>query len=943
MTPERWRQVEQLFEEVLTREPESRAAFLAQATGADEEIRHAVETLLAQASAIASPDPSPSPYLSEAAPSTSLPEGFRLGPYEIAGVLGSGGMGKVYRAVDTRLGRRVAVKVSTDLPGANFKREARAISALNHPHICTLYDVGPNYLVMELVEGESLAQRLERGALPTGEALRFGAQIAEALAAAHACGVIHRDLKPGNIMLTLIGVKVLDFGLAKITPSTAGVVSYTTTTETVIQPGTVQGTLAYMAPEQLEGAECDARSDIFSLGLVLYEIATGRRAFAAASQATLIGEILHSTPDLAVLHPPGLRAVVEKCVAKRSADRWQTADEVREALQLVEKVPSAALAEMRGGVPRSSRHLWTRSIAMAAIAILVGVTAAGLWMRMRIGLRASAAPTIVQLGDFTGIAQQPSLSPDGGHIAFSWNGVDPQNFDVYVKSFGADGAMKGTALRLTTDPANDFAPAWSPDGRSIAFLRQVNGGEHYLVLIVPALGGQERRLTQITLPNTSQLSGPYLAWLGDSRSLVVTDTAAAGGANALFLLSVESGERRQITFPPAGEIGDHCVSISPDGSHLLFSRVGLRPEWSGKDYTLLLRKDAASAASTDAVEAAVNQCGAWTSDGQRIVYPAGLGMWTVPAALRGAAPQLVVETGRGTSWPTVARDGSRMAYARKVGGNLDIWQLPVSAAGEAAGTATRFVSSSRDQFSPVFSPDGSKVAFVSGRADASEIWICNRDGSKCSQLTWTASANTGDPSWSPDGRSLVYYSTQGGRARIYTIPAQGGDAHAITAADADSTHPAWSHDGKWIYFNARQGGQFQIWKVLAQGGDPVQLTQQGGYAPAESPDGRWLYYLASGDQQAGLWRMLAGRKPEQVLPSILFHNFVVTAHGIYFIAATEPAPSLQFLNLSSGRTSVIATVHSSYSGLTVSPDARTIQYTQTAPATSQIYTIENFR
>jgi eukaryotic-like serine/threonine-protein kinase len=941
MTPERWRRVEQLFQEALTREPENRAPLLAQAAGADEEIRHAVEMLLAQASPIANPEPSPSPYLSEAAPST-LPEGFRLGPYEIAGMLGVGGMGKVYRGLDTRLGRPVAIKISTDLPGANFKREARAISALNHPHICTLYDVGPNYLVMELVEGESLAQRLERGALPTNEALRYGVQIAEALAAAHARGIIHRDLKPGNIMLTSTGVKVLDFGLAKITPHTAGVVSYTTTTETVIQPGTVQGTLAYMAPEQLEGAECDACSDIFSFGLILYEVATGRRAFAAASQATLIGDILHRTPDLSVLYPPGLKAVVEKCVAKLSAERWQTADEVREALQLVEKVPSASLAEMRAGVAHSSRHLWTRVLAVAAIVILVGVTAAGLWMRMR-GPRTAGLPTIVRLGDFTGVVQQPSLSPDGSHIAFSWNGVDPQNFDVYVKSFGAEGAMKGMPLRLTTDPADDFAPAWSPDGRSIAFLRQVNGGDRYLVLLVPALGGLERRLTEITLTNTSQLSGPYLAWLGDSQSLVVTDRATSDGASALFLLSVENGERRQITFPTAGEIGDHCVSISPGGSHLLFNRVGLRPEWSGKDYILSLGKGAASAAFKDAAEASADQCGAWTSDGLRIVYPSGLGMWTIRAAVSGAAPQLVVETGRGTSWPSVARNGSRMAYARKVGGNLDIWQLPVSAAGEAAGTATRFVSSSRDQFSPAFSPDDSKVAFVSGRGDTSEIWICNRDASSCSQLTWTGSANTGDPSWSPDGRSIAYYSTLAGHARIFTISAQGGDAHAITPADVDSTHPSWSHDGKWIYFNARQGDQFQIWKISPQGGHPVQLTQQGGYAPAESPDGRWLYYVASGDQQAGLWRMRDGGKPEQVLPSILFHNFMVTAHGIYFIANAEQGPSIQFLDPSSGRTHVLAPVHSGYTGLAASRDARTVLYTQTAPATSQIYTIENFR
>ena len=939
MTPERWRRVEQLFQEALTREPESRSAFVAQADGADEEIRHAVEMLLAQSS----PHTSPTLYSQEAAPATTLPDGFRLGPYEIAGVLGSGGMGKVYRGLDTRLGRPIAIKISAELPGANFKREARAISALNHPHICTLYDVGPNYLVMELVEGETLSQRLDRGALAVSEVLRFGAQIAEALAAAHARGIVHRDLKPGNIMLTSTGIKVLDFGLAKIPVQTAEPVSYTTTTQSLIQPGTIQGTLAYMAPEQLEGAECDAPADLFSLGLILYEMATGRRAFAAASQASLIGDILHRAPDLSVLHPPGLKAIVEKCLAKKPADRWQSADEVKQALQLVERVPTASLAEMRGGIRRPSPRLLTRILSLVAIVILVGATVGALWMRIR-QPHAAGPLVVVPLGDFTGMVDQPSLSPDGTHVAFSWNGVDPKNFDVYVKPVGSGGAMKGTPLRLTTDPADDFAPSWSPDGSTIAFLRQVNGGDHYLVLLVSALGGLERRLTEVTLADTSQLTGPYLAWLSDSQSLVVTDFAASGEGNALFLLSTRTGERRQITFPSPGDIGDHCVTASPDGHHLFFRRAGIRPEWSGKTYILTLDNNAPAGRHEDVVEVPSNQCAAWTADGESIVYPSGLAMWTLTVMTAGRAPKLVVETGRGSNWPTVARSGSRMAYARKVGGNLDIWRLPVSAEGEVSGTAAKFVSSSRDQFSPAFSPDGTKVAFSSGRAEVSEIWVCDRDGSGCGQLTWTGSANTGDPAWSPDGKFIAYYSTLGGRARIYTISAQGDDAHALTSPERDALHPSWSHDGKWIYYTSPQSGVEQVWKIAPNGGVAVQVTQQGGYAPAESPDGRWLYYAGSRGKEAALWRMrVSGGKPEQVLPSVLFHNFAVATRGIYFIAGSGEGSAIQYFAFASGQTHTVSPVRSGYTGLAISPDAKTILYTETAPATSQIYIIDNFR
>jgi eukaryotic-like serine/threonine-protein kinase len=939
MTPERWRQVEQLFQEALTREPEGRGAFLAQIAGGDEEIRHAVERLLAQSS----PHTSPIPYLQEAAPTTTLPDGFRLGPYEIAGVLGSGGMGKVYRGLDTRLGRPVAIKISAELPGANFKREARAISALNHPHICTLYDVGPNYLVMELVEGESLAQRLDRGALPVNEVLRFGAEMAEALGAAHARGIVHRDLKPGNIMLTTIGIKVLDFGLAKVTVQAAEAVSYSTTTQSVIQPGMIQGTLAYMAPEQLEGAECDGRTDIYSFGLILYEMATGRRAFAAASQATLIGDILHRVPDLSVLHPAGLKAIVEKCLQKKPADRWQSGDEVRQALQLVEKVPTASLAEMRGGVTRSSRRFLTKALSVAAIVILLGGTGVALWLRTW-RPHASRSVSVAPLGDYAGMVQQPSLSPDGSHVAFSWNGADQQNFDVYVKPIGAGVALKGMPLRLTTDPADDFAPAWSPDGSSIAFLRQVNEGNHYLVLLVPALGGLERRLTEVTLADTSQLTGPYLAWLPDSQSLVITDTARAGEGNALFLLSISTGKRQQITFPPAGDIGDHCVSASLHGESLLFRRATLQPEWSGKAYVLTVGRDMPSAGHDDTVEAPANQCAVWTSDGQRIVYAQGLGMWELPVGKSGEAPKLLVETGRGSNWPSVAANGSRMAYARKIGGDLELWRVAVTEDGRVSGAAAKFASAWRDEFTPAYSPDGAKVAFTAGRAEVSEIWVCNRDGSGCSQLTWTDSANTGDPSWSPDGRSIAYYSTAGGRARIYTIAAQGGDAHAVTSADADSIHPSWSHDGKWIYFTSRQTGAYQVWKIAQEGGRPVQVTQNGGYAPVESPDGRWLYYVSDADKEAGLWRVrVSGEKPEQVLPSVLFHNFAVAARGIYFIARSDQGPAIQFLNFASGQTRVVAPVRSGYTGLAVSPDARTILYTETSPATSQIYVIDNFQ
>ena len=266
MTPSRWQQIEELYHAALECEPGERAALLARA---DPELRREVESLLAQESGATPLDHPAWEGAASLLGSTVavLTPGTQLGPYKIEGPLGSGGMGEVFRAVDTRLGRAVAIKTSQEQFSARFDREARAISSLNHPHICTLYDVGPNYLVMELCEGETLAARLKRGKLSIQETLRYGAQIADALAAAHAKGIMHRDLKPGNIMLGKAGVKVLDFGLAKSPQD-----------DTLTGTRMVMGTPAYMAPEQREGKECDARTDIYSLGLVLYEMATGKRA-----------------------------------------------------------------------------------------------------------------------------------------------------------------------------------------------------------------------------------------------------------------------------------------------------------------------------------------------------------------------------------------------------------------------------------------------------------------------------------------------------------------------------------------------------------------------------------------------------------------------------------------------------------------------------------------
>src|SRR5215469_10015190 len=344
MTPERWQRIETLYHSALEHEPAQRFSFLDQACGSDRELRREVEPLLAQHASRDGPLDRPALDTGAEPTQTQLAIGSQLGPYKISGSLGAGGMGQVYKARDTRLGREVAIKILSERFSDRFEREARAVAALNHQHICTLYDVGPDYLVMELVEGETLAERLKKGALSMEQTLQFGIQIAEALVAAHAKGITHRDLKPGNIMLAKSGVKVLDFGLAK-----------SHCDETVTATQAVMGTPAYMAPEQREGKDCDARTDIFALGLVLAEMATGQRTAPAAE------------PQLDSL-PAKFAHVIDRCLAQDPDDLWQTARDIKSELEWAGKPTAtsppaehprrdfASLARARGDRQSRPRH-----------------------------------------------------------------------------------------------------------------------------------------------------------------------------------------------------------------------------------------------------------------------------------------------------------------------------------------------------------------------------------------------------------------------------------------------------------------------------------------------------------------------------------------------------------------------------------------------------------
>jgi serine/threonine protein kinase len=503
MRPDRWQQVEQLYHSALERESIARDVFLREACQEDEELRCEVRSLLDQTE------------------SGLLNHPLQLGPYRIVGVIGAGGMGTVYQARDTRLDRMVAIKVSEARFSARFEREAHAVAALNHPHICTLYDVGPNYLVMEYVEGQPL-----HGPMPVAQALRLAIQIADALDAAHRKGIIHRDLKPGNVLVTRSGVKLLDFGLAKMAETAPGEEESTRTLQPKTEEGMIVGTTAYMSPEQAEGKPVDTRSDIFSFGSVLYEMLTGKPAFRGNSRMSTLSAILKEEPQPASSIrkeiPHDLEKIVTRCLRKDAARRYQHMDDVKVALEEVKEESDSGSAAIKTAPPRR-RWVWAALLAM--------LLAAGFFAWRTWWSPSSAKPLrAVALTTSPGAKSSPSFSPDGNYVAFAWNGPKQDNFDIYVQQIGA-----GPPLRLTTDPRNDYNPVWSSDGRWIAFLRsqssspgagrkgsipQVGTSE---LRLVPPLGGPERKLAEVRT-GQSYYFATYLAWCPDSDCVVVTDS-----------------------------------------------------------------------------------------------------------------------------------------------------------------------------------------------------------------------------------------------------------------------------------------------------------------------------------------------------------------------------------------------------------------------------------
>ena len=772
----------------------------------------------------------------------SLSSGTRLGPYEILAAIGAGGMGEVYRARDTRLERTVAVKV---LPAhlstspevrQRFEREAKTISSLSHPHICALYDVGNQdgveFLVMEYLEGETLSERLAKGPLPFDQVLRYGLEIADALDKAHRQGIVHRDLKPGNVMLTKSGVKLLDFGLAKaIAPaasrSGASLTALPTQARDLTQEGTILGTFQYMAPEQLEGREADGRTDIFAFGAVLYEMATGKKAFSGRSQASLISSIMTSEPppasSVAPTAPTAFDRVVRTCLAKDPDDRWQTAHDIAVQLKWIQEGGSAiGPAPAVPGRRRAARFLpWV--LAAVATVGLVAVLARD-WRRSsvrapvtRFSVLAPEKTVFTPPGELS--STQVALSPDGRTLAFVAHAGGSRPL-LWLRPLDS---LTAVPLSGTEDALHPF---WSPDGRSLAFFTPTS------LKRVEASGGAPQRLSEV-------VAGRGGAW---SREGVIVFAHSA--PTPLSRVPDTGGEPQPATDLDVtrGEDRHRYPSFLPDGKRFLFWARSTKRENTGIYVASLDSRKARFIVKSESM-------GQYSPPGHLLTVQQGM-LVAYPfdeksAQVRGNPVRIAegVLTGNPPGYAPFSVAGTTLAYSTPYARSRQLVWFDRS--GRRLGT----VGEPGDYSTPRLSRDEKRIA-VAIREESkinTDIWVFDSTRGTWSRLTFDPAAERA-PLWSPDSSRIVFTSASAGILDMYEKPASGsGEPRLVVRSDTDKFPTDWTRDGRFFVYHTFGGGStWDIWVAPTDGGKPFPLfsskfTEAQGQV---SPDGRWIAYAS---------------------------------------------------------------------------------------------------
>jgi serine/threonine protein kinase len=896
----------------------------------------------------------------------SLAKGTKLGPYEVLSPLGAGGMGEVYRASDTKLRRDVALKVLPEAFARNtermarFEREAQVLAALNHPQIASIYGLedssGVRALVMELVEGPTLADRISRGPMALEEVLPMSRQIAEALEYAHEHGIVHRDLKPGNIKVTPDGaVKLLDFGLAKALESDfadADISKSPTITMAATRDGIIIGTAAYMSPEQAKGKVVDKRADIWSFGCVLYEMLTGKTAFSGETTTDILAAVVRAEPPWERLprQTPGrIRELLRRCLQKESRARLQSIGDAR--IEIEEALRDQAKGATVETLAPATGRAWGLGAA-ALIGVLAGVLLA--WGIMRTARsKESSVPHLSSVARLThdpDYSQSPTWSPDGTMLAFSSNRSG--NYEIYVRRVEG-----GQEVNVTNDPAQDIQPDFSPDGNSIAFVStrssrtgmvqigstsgfdsRTFGGDIWLV---PALGGQARLMAR---------DGNFPAWNpGGSKVLYVSGRE---NHRALMEVTADGGAPRSVLPAESSNWEVVRAQYSPSGRWITFEnydgQILIMPASGGQPRQLLK-----------------GQSHVWDPSGQRLYYAA--------PGFSGGTRLLSVETDeragklKGDPKPaglvtailrdlTISSDGRHVA-ATELESSLNLTRLPLNASGEAPAGPEEMLSRGQVyDHGPAVSPDNKTVAYVSNRLGHNELWILHLDTRHLERLQlpghdlgewgpewfpdgrklkatrvsadgksslWVVSAdgshaeelvppavdmlptNEGVPV-SPDGRTLTYSMMSGEFYQFFNFDTATRQSKQLTFTPGDKYSGFWSPDGGWLVYSSNAGGTVQLWKMPATGGTPEQLTKGDDRVRHMfySRDGRWLYFQPN---HQNIYRMPAmGGAAQQVThfseSTLFIEEPTISPDGRYlYYTRSNGGSSLWLLTISTGK------------------------------------------
>ncbi len=799
----------------------------------------------------------------------TLTPGTRLGPYEIVDLLGAGGMGEVYRARDTRLDRTVALKTLAQKIATNtmarerFEREARAISALNHPNICTLFDVGTHdgteYLVMELLDGEPLSQRLSKGALSPESAARIGAGIADALTKAHRSSIVHRDLKPGNVILTKSGPKLLDFGLARKAAEESSHDSTTIVEKAITADGMILGTLPYMAPEQLEGRPADERTDIFALGAVLYEMVTGKRAFNAASQASLISKIMTEQPqpivELQPVVPSELRRVIMKCMAKDPDERWQCAADVASELRFLEEKET----EAAGAAPKKSAVMaWAVAAACAVIAIVLGALLARRPAPAENTFRFGVPPPPHSFLNFGLSTSSIAISPDGSKL------VVPARDRGTARVMWLYDLARGTSKQLDLPPDSQ-APLWSPDERSLAFvsgskLRKIaldegtsqsicdvsSGGMRASwtpdgtilfsqdlasggILAVPATGGTPRKVAQV--PDAIDSIAPCA--IGATRHFLFL-VIEKNNKGSIWIGSLDGGKpRRLISDAGTPKYQAPFLTFVREGT-LFVQRFNERK----------LDVEGAAVPLADAVlYYAPNGSAHYSIAGDTLVWAGSQQLTSLTwidrtgHVLGEALPPNSFAAGR------ISPDGRHYVAAIV---NTRVLMGDIYMADLTKKSLTRMTFGDHDHTRPIWSHDSHSIAFAASLDGPPSIFIQPLSGGEERSVTKPSRIQRPED-WLADGR-ILFSTDQPKTGTDIFITTTDGTVAPWLQTPATDNNPRISPDQKWVAYTSDDSGRYEVYVApLDHHTDRVRVSTDGGGAPAWSRDGRELYFVSGPD------------------------------------------------------------------------------------------------